>query len=149
MQVDHGKAGGNLESWMALPWHGPSQVVLPGFHTSAETALKRGATGNEMFLAACGLMASGSRSVLLSRWPAGGQSTFDLIREYVQELPFVPAAEAWQRSVRLAHNNLVDPEMEPRLNASGLNQDFKADHPFFWAGYMLIDTGSGPKKDAP
>lgn len=149
MHVDHGKAGGNLESWMALPWHGPSQVILPGFHSSAETALRRGSTGNEIFLAACGLMASGSRSVLLSRWPVGGQSSFDLIREYVQELPFVPAAEAWQRSVRLAHNNLVDPELEPRLNASGLNQDFRADHPFFWATYTLIDTGSGPKEDAP
>lgn len=149
MQLDRGKAGGDLESWMALPWHGPSQVVLPGFHTSAEAALKRGGTGNELFLTACGLMASGTRSMLLSRWPVGGQSTFDLIREYVQELPFVPAAEAWQRSVRLAHNNLVDPELEPRLNAAGLNEDFKADHPFFWASYMLIDTGGGPKKDAP
>jgi len=149
MQLDSGKAGGSLESWMGLPWHGPSQIVLPGFHTSAEAALKRGGTGNEVFLTTCGLMASGARSVLLSRWPVGGQSTFDLVREYVQELPFVPAAEAWQRSVRLAHHNLVDPELEPRLNRLGLNENFRADHPFFWAGYMLVDTGSGPKNDTP
>lgn len=146
MQLDHGKAGSNLESWMGLPWHGPTQVVLPGFHTPAESALNRGGTGDEMFLTACALMASGSRSILLSRWPVGGQSTFDLVREYVQELPFVPASEAWQRSVRLAHNNLVDPQLEPRLNAAGLNQDFKADHPFFWGSYILIDTGGQPKK---
>ena len=52
-------------------------------------------------------MASGSRSILLSRWPVAGQSTFDLVREYVQELPFVPAAEAWQRSVQLARANPI------------------------------------------
>ncbi|MBC8870767.1 MAG: CHAT domain-containing protein [Planctomycetes bacterium] len=149
MQLDRGKAGGNLDSWMALPWQGPSQIVLPGFHTPAEAALKQGGTGSETFLNVCGLMASGARSVLLSRWPVGGQSTFDLVREYAQELPFTPAAEAWQRSVRLAQNNLVDPQLEPRLNATGLNEDFTAKHPFFWAGYMLVDTGSGPVKDAP
>ena len=46
---------------------GVDQVVLPGFHTPAETGLKRTATGEEMFQAVCGLMASGCRTVVLSR----------------------------------------------------------------------------------
>jgi len=149
MYLDRAKPGDSLDSWLALPWHGPAQLVLPGLHTPAENALRRGGTGNEVFLAVCGLMASGSRSVLLSRWPVGGQSTFDLIREYVQELPFASAAEAWQRSVRLTRSALLDPELEPRVNASGLREDLKANHPFFWAGYLLADTGSAPKQDAP
>ncbi len=149
MYLDRAKPGDSLDSWLALPWHGPSQLVLPGWHTPAENALKRGGTGTEVFLGVCGLMASGSHSVLLSRWPVGGQSTFDLIREYAQELPFAPAAEAWQRSVRLARGTVVDPELEPRVNASNLRQELKADHPFFWAGYLLADTGNAPKQDAP
>ena len=49
--------------------------MLPGFHTAAEDALKRMnrvLPGNDMFLAVCGLMANGSRTLLLSRWRTGG-----------------------------------------------------------------------------
>ncbi len=141
MSFDRGKAGGTLDNWFALPWQGPVDVVLPGFHTGAESGLKRGANGDEIFFAACGLMASGSRSILLSRWPVAGQSTFDLVREYVQELPFVPAAEAWQRSVQLARTNPIVPELEPRLAAAGAAVELTADPPFFWAGYLLVDLG--------
>ena len=116
-------------------------MVLPGFHTGAETGLKRGTNGDEIFFAACGLMASGSQSILLSRWPVAGQSTFDLVREYVQELPFVPAAEAWQRSVQLVRSNPIVPELEPRLNAAGAAAELTADPPYFWAGYLLVDLG--------
>lgn len=143
LALDRGKAGGTLEAWLALPWPGPSDVVLPGFHSAAEAGLKRGSNGDEVFFAACGLMASGSRSVLLSRWPVSGQSTFDLVREYVQELPFAPASEAWQRSVQLARSNPIVPELEPRLSAAGGAVELMADHPFFWAGYMLVDIGTG------
>ena len=141
LAVDRGKAGGTLDSWLTLPWQGPADIVLPGFHTPVETGYKRGANGDELFFAACGLMASGSRSVLLSRWPVAGQSTYDLVREYVQELPFVPAAEAWQRSVQLVRGNPLVPELEPRLSASGAAVELTAAAPFFWAGYLLVDLG--------
>jgi len=144
MSLDRGKAGGTLDSWLTLPWQGPAEVVLPGFHTAAETGLKRGANGDEIFFAACGLMASGSRSILLSRWPTAGQSAFDLVREYVQELPFVPAAEAWQRSVQLLRDNPIAPELEPRLSSAGAAVELTAAPPFFWAGYMLVDLGRAP-----
>jgi CHAT domain-containing protein len=89
------------------------------------------------------LMASGSRSILLSRWPVAGQSAFDLVREYVQELPFVPATEAWQRSVQLVRTNPVVPELEPRLSSAGA-VELTGEAPFFWAGYMLVDLGRAP-----
>jgi CHAT domain-containing protein len=145
MCLDRDRAGNTLDSWLALPWQSPAEVVLPGFHTAAEDALSRGGDGNDLFLAACGLMATGARSILISRWPVGGQSTFDLIREYVQELPYASATEAWQRSVQLARHHPIDPALEPRLKASDEQVDLTADHPFFWGGFALIDTGSAPQ----
>ncbi len=114
MQIDKGKVGSQLSSWIALPWGGPDEVVLPGFHTAAENALKRGGAGYEVFLQVCGLMATGSRTILLSRWRDGGQTSFDLVREFVRELPHRSASSAWQRSIRLAITRELDPNTEPR-----------------------------------
>ena len=77
-----------------MPWGGPEQILLPGFHTAAESSLRRTGSGNELFLATCGLMANGARTVLLSTWRTGGQSSFDLVREFAQELPHTSAADA-------------------------------------------------------
>jgi hypothetical protein len=145
--AESGRAGSTLEDWFALPWPRPAEIVLPGFHTPAESGLRTGGTGNELFLATSGLMACGARSILISRWPLGGSSTSRLLGEYVQELPFTSAAEAWQRSVQLAGAHPVDPDREPRLTKSGWDDGLQADHPLFWAGYLLVDTGSKPKQD--
>ena len=99
---DRAKPSASLAQWMLSPWGGPDQVVLPGFHTPAETALKRGGTGDEMFLAVCGFMSTGTRTILLSRWRDGGRTSYDLMREFVRELPHRSASDAWQRSVQLA-----------------------------------------------
>jgi hypothetical protein len=145
--VERGKAGSTLEDWFALPWQSPAEVILPSFHTLAETGLRKTSGGQELFFVTCGLMAAGARSVLVSRWPVGGQTTFQLMREYVQELPYSSAAEAWKRSVQLASGMPVDPEAEPRIDKSAWDERVKADHPFFWAGNLLVDTGSQPKAD--
>jgi hypothetical protein len=149
MQLDQGKRGSDLESWLSLPWQGPAQIVLPGFHSAAETGLKGGANGSDIFLPVCGLMASGASSILISRWPVGGQSTFDLVREYAQELPYTRASEAWRRSVLLGARNPIDPALEPRIRAQGLTDEIRGTHPFFWASYLLIDSGIQPPAAAP
>ena len=136
-----GERGVGIVDWMRLPWGAPDQLVLPGFHTNAESGLKSRASGDEIFLAACGLMASGSRSVLLSRWRVGGSSTESLISEYVQELPYRSAPESWQRSVELFRSTELDPMSEPRMQSGAVQHAMTAEHPFFWAGYMLIDDG--------
>ncbi len=140
--LDAGKPGSSLSDWTLLPLAGIDQILLPGFHTAAETSLKRGGgSGEEVFNAACGLMASGCRTIMLSRWRVGGQSTFDLMREFLQELPHESAAAAWRRSVQLEADRYLDPTTEGRLKTTPAGEGIKADHPFFWAGYMLIDTG--------
>ncbi|HEX5105405.1 MAG TPA: CHAT domain-containing protein, partial [Pirellulaceae bacterium] len=145
--LDAGKPGSSLAEWSTLPWAGAEQIILPGFHTPAEYGLKKGGTGEEVFLSVCGLMASGSRTVLLSRWRVGGQSTANLMREFVQELPHEGAAAAWRRSVQLARESLLDPALEGRLKPSQAADGLKADHPFFWSGYLLVDTGLTPVKE--
>jgi hypothetical protein len=141
VQIDRGKPGAALVDWLALPWGGPKQVVLPGFHTSAESGLRKSAAaGDDLFLSLCALMASGTRTVLVSRWRVGGRTSYDLTREFVQELPYSSPAEAWQRSVQLCAETPVEPEHEPRIR-DGAAEGLKGDHPFFWSGYMLVDPG--------
>ena len=103
LPLDRAKAGGTLAEWMLFPWRAPDQLILPGWHTAAEDAMKRVGksplAGNEVFLSVCGLLGSGVRTVLLSRWRTGGQTSYDLVREFAQELPHTAPADAWQRAV--------------------------------------------------
>ncbi len=143
-QIDRVKSGSTLAHWMALPWGGPQQVILPGFHTAAEVGLRNGGTGDEIFLTLCGLMSTGARTVLISQWRTGGQSSYDLVREFVQELPYAPASDAWQRSVQLLMDSELVLEREPRVRFSTLERGIRGAHPFFWAGHLLVDTGLAP-----
>ncbi len=148
-QLDRGKPGSTLGDWLALPWGGPQQIALPGYHTAAENSLRRGGAGAEVFLSICGMMASGSRTILLSRWRVGGASSQKLVREYVQELPYQSASLAWQRSLDLSLDSPLDPSVEPRVQGASPGESPPASHPFFWAGYMLVDTGVDPRKAVP
>ncbi len=142
LQLDRGKIGSTLADWFLLPFASPETIVLPGFHSAAEYGLKRGGTGEEIFLSVCGLMSTGSRTILITRWRPAGQTSFDLVREFVQELPRSTATESWHRSVQLARATEIDPDRESRVKISKTDT-LKADHPFFWAGYLLVDRDSG------
>jgi hypothetical protein len=143
-----GRANDSLAAWIGLPYEGPERIMLTGFPTAAESGLKgvrSDDAGREVFHAACGLMAAGARTMLLSRWRTGGQVNLQLVREFVQELPHASAAEAWQRSVLLAREAPLDPAGEPRLKKlDEAGEPPRAEHPFFWAGYLLLDTGTRP-----
>ncbi len=150
-----GRSADSLRQWFALPFGGPERIVLTGFPTVVENGLKGSRrsegrlgtsdlpAGQEIFQAVCGLMATGARTILLSRWRTQGQTNLDLVREYVQELPHVSAREAWQRSVLLARESPLDAQLEPRIKlkkSKGPDDGpLLAEHPFFWAGYLLID----------
>ncbi len=144
--IDRGQPGSSLADWLQLPWDGPAQIVLPGFPTAAETGLRMRTTGDEIFLSVCGLMASGSRSVVLSRWRTGGRTSMELLREFLQEMPREAPAVAWQRAIQLTRSAPLDPTAEPRLKGVTEGQVPSAEHPFFWAGYLLIDASSPPAR---
>jgi hypothetical protein len=86
-------------------------------------------------------MADGARTIVLTRWRTGGRTNFDLVREFMRELPTAPATEAWQRACLLARESPLEASREPRLKRSDETGELPtADHPFFWAGYLLVDT---------
>jgi tetratricopeptide (TPR) repeat protein len=147
LPVDRSRKGTDLSEWMALPMAGPNLVVLPGFHTAAETAIKKPASGEDIFLSTCALMSSGSQTVLISRWRPGGKTAYDLVREFVQEQPNMAASEAWQRSVQLAMASPVVFKDEPRIKSDSKDAAPMANHPFFWAAYCLVDRGSAPGQE--
>lgn len=97
--------------------------------------------GDEVFLATCALAASGTRTVLLARWPNAGRTGTDLLRELTQELPHVPASAAWQRSVALVRSAEIDLADEPRVRPVGFTAPPTGRHPLLWAGYLLVDIG--------
>jgi hypothetical protein len=82
----------------------------------------------------------------LSRWRTGGQSSMDLVREFVQELSHASAADAWQRALLLVTKDTLNGAGEPRLRLTAHEEAPSADHPFFWAGYLLADTGTLPQE---
>jgi CHAT domain-containing protein len=139
-----------LASWLELPWGGPDQIMLPGYHTPAEHGLsdkEKNPAGMDVFLSTCGMMATGSRTILLSRWRTGGKTSFDLVREFAQELPQTTAARAWQRAVLLCTEAPLAPDQEPRVSlgvGAAAAAPMTGSHPFFWSGYLLVDTGVAP-----
>lgn len=159
LPLDRAAGRGALGTWLALPLPGCERLILTGVHTAAETGLKtrgRGRTegpsaaGPELFHASCALLASGAKTVLLSRWQTGGKTNRDLVREFVLELPHTAADEAWRRSVALARRTDLDAEQEPRYKRPEEgSQPLTADHPFLWSGYLLIDTGFNPDPAEP
>ena len=112
-------------------------MVLPGYHSACESSLKRAdlarrsgrssksdasargslgelQPGDEIFFSLCGLMSTGTRTVLLSRWRSGGQASLDLVKEFTQELPHTTPSDAWQRAVQVVANSPLTIDSEPR-----------------------------------
>ena len=156
LQVDRGKAGSTIQDWLAIPWPTPDVILLPGFHTPSENALKKmkikgiNRVGDELFLTSMGLLGAGSRTLLLSRWRTGGRMTADLLKEFIQELPNTSAADAWQRAIQIVDQTPVDHDSEPRVQADPEGPEVTGRHPFFWSGFVLIDPGDpviDPKKE--
>jgi hypothetical protein len=154
LPTERTKTSGPLAEWFLLPRRGPDEMILPGYHTAAEGAQKKTDSsrrtshgvadsvgpGNEIFLSLCGMMATGTRTVLISRWRSGGQTSLDLVREFTQELPHTTPADSWQRAVQVVSNSALTAEGEPRIKGDVAGQ--RATHPFFWAGFIMVDSGS-------
>lgn len=155
LPLDRTRGAGAVSEWIALPEGGPQRLILGAAHTAAENAMKadrrgtRGAEslppGRDLFHAACGLMASGVRTALVSRWTTGGAVHRQLVRELAAEWDRQPAPDAWRRSTLIARSSRIDPDQEPRFKMRNVGDSPPlAEHPFFWAGYVLLDTGYDP-----
>ena len=142
----HKSDDGSLNTWMKLPWGAPQHMILPGYQSPGITLRGRGA-GSDLFLTTTGLMAAGSRTVLISRWNTAGKTSFDLTGNYAAKLKSEGNLSSLDQARKLVRESDLDLDNEPRLRASGVEVAIKAEHPFFWASPMLlgIPDDSEPK----
>ena len=138
MQLDQAKTGVTLSSWMALPWNGPEHVVMPGFNSDGGTALRSKLNGRDLFLTTTGLMAAGTRTILISRWRMGGSNSLALTENYASRLPTMPGSQALRESIDEAKKLDLNYELEPRIRAKADDPVLKAEHPAFWAANLLL-----------
>ncbi len=145
--VTPGRVGSSLNDWMKIPWSNCDIVCLPGYRTGVESGLKQHAGGNEIFLATVGMLASGSRTVALSRWRVGGESTYKLMGEFLEKSRDLPVDQAWQVAINTIRAGQSAADKEPR--ARDFDAPIDTSHPFFWSGYMLIDISSAANGAVP
>ncbi len=148
LAIDRGRPGSHLSDWMRLPWGAPRDIVLPGFHTAAETALKSRTNGQELFQLTCSLYASGTQTMLISRWRGAAFSSFDLVREFTTELDGLRPRAAWQRAAQLMWESEIDPAVEPRIDIGKDVERLSGEHPYFWSGFLLFDLNLPKPKEA-
>ena len=139
-----GRGSGTLSDWLTLPYQAPQLVILPGYHTASENALRKGEGtlgGHEIPLALTAFQALGTRTLIVSRWRTGGGTMASILKEFLQEWPQTSAAAAFQRSLLLASSEPLDPNDEPRVQKKTPEKQFAKSHPFLWANMFLIDPG--------
>jgi tetratricopeptide (TPR) repeat protein len=156
--TQQGRQGMTFGDWLAPPGKRPHCIVLPGLQSAMAGGLTKPPAhpGEDLFLAVTSLMVAGGRTVLVSRWRPGGASSIDMVEEFLRDRGDAgpardrhPAAESWQRAVDIVTVEQPDPTREPRIKQSANAVLPDARHPFFWAGYLLADCGSGQFPEAP
>ena len=146
-----GRSGVSLADWLAPPLKRPGLVLLPGMRSALAQGLEKAGLptrpGDDLFMPAIDLLAAGSRTAMLARWRVGGRTTADLMTEFLRDATAFtedaappPASASWQRAIDVVTAETPDPDLEPRLK-QGQAVLGDARHPFFWAGYLLIDSG--------
>ena len=139
MQFDAGRTGSALGSWLQLPWTDIDQAVLPGFKSAGSGGKSVNSNGEELFLMSCTMLATGTKSLLISRWPVGGQTTMEFTRQFAVESGNRTPSEALRRSIQLVQQTEIDLKLEPRIRDKKMDLPLKGEHPLFWASYMLMD----------
>ena len=132
----------SVNSWMSLPAKSPECISLPGLRPFE----KRKVDGSEMFLLTTGMMAAGSKTVLMSRWPGGGKAAIELSRIYTENLKTLPPPQALRDAIAKTRALDFEPEKEPHLKFDPEKDPNKLDlnHPFFWASFVVVDAGGPP-----
>ncbi|MFM8579516.1 MAG: CHAT domain-containing protein [Planctomycetaceae bacterium] len=149
----------DLGAWGGPPLKRASCVLIPGFDSAMSFGLQQfpARPGDDLFMSAVDLAAVGATTAVLSRWSMGGMTMTALMDEVLREQGHARDAgpggsrepsEAWRRSVDLAMREEPDLTREPRIRPDSKGHLADASHPLFWAGYMLLDCGTGSDEEA-
>ena len=127
----------SINAWISLPFYGPEFLSLPGLQTFGKG---RKADGSEVFLTTVTLMAAGSRTIMLPRWPSGGATSLGLSRIYSEYLAEkMTGAQALRKAMMEARDLKFDIEKEPQIKGGKDPGDISLEHPFFWSGFLVVD----------
>jgi hypothetical protein len=133
--------GGKLATWMSVPLGAPREMIMPGLSLAGSYP-----SGSDVFRLACSMLANGTQSLLISRWPVGGASSKLAISGYQRELEFSPASEAIQRSLFDLWATDLDAANEPVLDYKpGSPNIVQGSQALLWATYMQIGDTNPPK----
>lgn len=150
-----GKPVFTFGDWLSPPSKRPQVVIVPGLQTEMADGLAKlpARPGDDLFVAATDLLAAGATTAVVSRWRMGGKLSVDLAEEFLRDLAIEPdaddaparaqAAASWQRAIDVVTAEEPDVAREPRVKQSPGAVLTDAKHPFFWAGYVLVDCGRG------
>jgi tetratricopeptide (TPR) repeat protein len=127
-----------LLDWMKVPLSSPQHVVMPGLNSIGGAGGLSRPDGSELFFTATSMMAAGGRSLLLSRWNAGGKLQVQLASDYARYAAAMPVTLALKSAINSVRAAEVDLTREPRLKSDPNPPAINGDHPFFWASGLLV-----------
>ncbi|MDP1561845.1 MAG: hypothetical protein Q8M16_10745 [Pirellulaceae bacterium] len=141
----------DLERWIGYPNVGPEFLYVAGGNSAIVDGIKGNLFGEELEYYSTLLMASGCQSMVLPRWRSGGHVPYDLPVAVLKRMSESTTAVAMREAILEIRQAPLDVTRQTRLRSSRGEAPATADHPFWWAGQMVIDRGSWYREpdDAP
>jgi tetratricopeptide (TPR) repeat protein len=132
----------NLDRWIGFPNVGPELLVVAGGNSAMADGLRGNPSGAELEYYSTVLLAAGCQSVVLPRWRTGGHVPYDLHLALTRHVREHTTAVAMQKAIQEIRQAPLDLQRQTRLRPVRGEAPATADHPFWWAGQMVIDRGS-------
>lgn len=132
----------DLERWIGYPNVGPEFLYVAGGNSAIVDGIKGNLVGEELEYYTTMLMASGCQSMVLPRWRPGGHVPYDLPAAMLKRMPASTTAVAMREAIQEIRKAPLDLTKQTRLRSSRGEAPTNADHPFWWAGQMVVDRGS-------
>jgi len=132
----------DVERWVGFPNVGPELLIVAGGSSIFADGMKGSPTGAELEFYSTLLMAAGCQSMVLPRWRSGGHVPYDLTVALTKRLQEHMPSVALREAIQEIRQTPLDPTRQTRVRSGRGEAPPTADHPFFWAGQMLIDRGS-------
>ncbi len=141
----------DLERWIGYPNVGSEFLYFAGGNSAIVDGIKGNLVGEELEYYSTLLMAAGCQSMVLPRWRPGGHVPYDLPVAVLKRMTDATTAVAMREAILEIRQAPLDPTRQTRLRSSRGDAPATADHPFWWAGQMVIDRGSWYREpdDAP